>query len=165
MRVFVEDADDVNVLEAVRVFVADAVDVRVLEAVRVVVEDAEDVRVFEAVRVVVEDAEDVRVFEAVRVIVTDTVAVRVFVAEAVAEGVAVAVAEHETATAGRLPHGHTRTQSGIQALVAREAEHVLAPPSIMALPGKNVEQWTGDLRGEAPPEVFGGESTEQRLSG
>ena len=35
-------------------------------------------------------------------------------------------------------------------VVAREAAHVLVPPSIMALPGKNDEHRTGDLRSEAP---------------
>ena len=71
---------------------------------------------------------------------------RVVVAEAVDVEVAEAVAVHEAAAAGKPPHGHRRTQSGIQVVVASEAEHVLVPPSIMALFGKNDEQMTGDLR-------------------
>ena len=60
---------------------------------------------------------------------------RVFVADAVDVEVAEAVGVHDAAAAGNPPHGHRRTQSGIQAVVASEAAHVLVPPSIMALLG------------------------------
>ena len=74
------------------------------------------------------------------------VPVRVFVEDSVAEEDALAVAAHEAATAGWPPHGHIRTQSEFQAVFASVAEHLLTPPSIMALFGNDVMHRTGDLR-------------------
>ena len=66
--------------------------------------------------------------------------------DSVAEEDALAVAAHEAATAGWPPHGHIRTQSEFQAVFASVAEHLLTPPSIMALFGNDVVHRTGDLR-------------------